>query len=505
MSQDPAAAPTPIGTRRELFVDGALIANLSGQACRRMHAPQPREVVLHFDEPWEGTGCGYGSLIRDGDTFRLYYKAFALKVEPGRVVNESHDHRYTCMAESKDGVHWTKPNLGLHAFRGSTANNIVVTTGPRGGIDVDAAHPAVFLDANPAVAPNARYKAVFRSDGATGMVVMKSADGLHWEPFAELPVITAGGFDSQNLIFWDTERGEYRAYWRSFPGGTFEKGNWHPQGPRSICTATSPDLLHWSEPRLLTYPNDPRAIELYTSVIAPYPRAPHLLLGLPAHYLERPWGASLRALPDRAHRELRSSAQERYGTAVSHSLLMASRDGMQFERWPEGFLRPGPERTGTWNYGHQYLAWQMLETPSSLAPDAPNELSLYATENYWTGHDGGCSLRRYTLRLDGFVSIHAPLAGGNVTTRPVIFTGDELRLNFATSAAGEVRVELQDEAGQTLPGFGVEDCEPIFGDAIDRPVVWRGEPRLRDIAGRPVRVHFALSDADLFAYRFAKG
>lgn len=496
------SVPTDIGTRRELFVDAALVDLLSGGARRVLHHPQPRELVLNFDEPWEGTGCGYVSVFKDGDTYRLYYKAFAIKVEPGKIVSEEVDHRYTCFAESADGVRWIKPNLGLHDFHGSKANNIAITTSAQGAIEVDAAHPAIFRDAAPTAAADAVYKGMFRSNRERGVVILKSPDGVHWSPLANHPVITAGAFDSQNLFFWDTVHQVYRAYWRSFPHGSTVKGNWHPEGPRSISTATSIDLVHWSEPQPLAYPNDPRDIELYTNAVAPYARAPHILLGFPAHYLERPWGASMRALPDRAHRELRSTAQMRYGTAISDTLLMASRDGVNFERWPEAFLRPGPERIGTWNYGHQYVAWQLVETPSTLSPDAPNELSFYAIENYWTGHEGGCSLRRHTLRLDGFVSINAPLSGGECVTQPITFTGDELRLNFATSVAGDIRVEVQATDGQPLSGFTLDDCELIFGDAIDRPVTWSGGRTLHELAGQPVKLRFVLRDADLFAYRF---
>jgi hypothetical protein len=107
------------------------------------------------------------------------------------------------------------------------------------------------------------------------------------------------------------------------------------------------------------------------------------------------------------------------------------------------------------------------------------------------------------LRLDGFVSLHAPMAGGKCVTHPLTFTGAELRLNFATGVAGEARVELQDAAGTALPGFALEDCEPAFGDAVDRVVTWRRGPSVAALAGRPVRLRFHLSDAEIFSFRFA--
>ena len=68
--------------------------------------------------------------------------------------------------------------------------------------------------------------------------------------------------------------------------------------------------------------------------------------------------------------------------------------------------------------------------------------------------------------------MEAPLSGGEVITKPVSFRGRHLELNFATSAAGSVRVEIQDLDGQPLPGFALDDCPQIFGDAIGRPVTW---------------------------------
>jgi hypothetical protein len=207
----------------------------------------------------------------------------------------------------------------------------------------------------------------------------------------------------------------------------------------------------------------------------------------------------MRSLPELEHRELRASSTPRYGTAITEGLVMASRDGVRFERWTDAFLPPGPEREGTWNYGQQYIAWHLVETKSSL-PGAANELSLYAGESYWTGTSS--ALRRYTLRLDGFVSAHAPMAGGDLVTRPVRFAGSKLALNFATSAAGSVRVELQDAAGKPLPGFTLDDCPPIFGDTVDRVISWTGNPDLAKRAGEPVRLRFALADADVYAFQF---
>jgi hypothetical protein len=108
----------------------------------------------------------------------------------------------------------------------------------------------------------------------------------------------------------------------------------------------------------------------------------------------------------------------------------------------------------------------------------------------------------YTLRLDGFVSAQAPMSGGELVTKPITFTGKTLRINFATSAAGSLRVELQDEIGKPLPGFSLDDCEELFGDTLDRSVHWNTKANLSALIGRPVRVRFELRDADLYSFQF---
>lgn len=486
-----------IGSRRELFVDDFLIGQLNGRAEQRLHHPQPQGIAIVHDAPWEGSGSGYHSVFQDGGTYRMYYKSWQLTVTDGKV-NTSEHPLFTCYAESDDGIHWRKPELGLHAFNGSKANNIVIPKGLMGKVDPDGGHPAVFKDDNPRAGPEAKYKAIVRSNATKGLLALQSPDGLRWSPMTDTLVITDGAFDSQNLAFWDANAGLYRAYWRYFTEGTTDEKNWKPAGLRAIRTATSTDFLRWENQRDLTYV-DSTDEALYTNQVKPYHRAPHLLIGFPTRYVERGWSDSLRALPEREHREWRSKANDRYGMAITEGLFMASRDGVRFKRWSEAFLRPGIERPGTWNYGHQYIAWHPVETKSALE-GAPNELSFYATESYWTGRSS--ELRRYTLRLDGFVSIHAPMSGGEMITKPFTFSGKTLTMNFASSAAGGIRVEIQDALGQAVPGFTLADSEAHFGDSIRRPVVWTQGSDVSALAGKTVRLRFALQDADLYAIQF---
>src|SRR6185312_1263098 len=394
-----------------------------------------------------------------------------------------------------DGIHWTKPDLGLFEFNGSRQNNIVFASRDFGSFHFKLTdNVTVFKDQNPAVPPDALYKAlVDRRDPAWVLLAFKSPDGIHWSPLSEEPVLTDGTFDTQNTAFWDSATHQYRIYWRFFNNKV-----------RAIRTATSKDFIHWENHRDLEYP-DTLTEQLYTNGIIPYYRAPQLLIGFPARYIDRGWSASMRALPDLEQREMRSITNPRYGTALTESLFMTSHDGVHFKRWNEAFLRPGIERNGTWNYGNQYIGWTILETKSDL-PGAPNELSIYANEGVWTG--AGTALRRYTLRLDGFVSVNAPMAGGGFITKPFRFDGNRLSLNFSTSAYGSIRVEIQDIKGKPIKGFSLQDCPEIFGDAIERPVYWnsRNDADSSDVgslAGKIVQLRFEVKDGDLYSFHFA--
>ncbi len=478
-----------IGSRRELFLDDYLIEKLDG-ASQKLHHPVPRKVAIVHDAPWEGSGSLYHTVFQDGDLYRMYYRGSPIQVTQGKLHTDRHKPFY-CYAESDDGIEWKKPELRIVEFDGSKRNNIILE-------ELGTHNFAPFEDANPDCPPESRYKALGGTQPEGGLFAFQSADGVHWSRWSDKPVITHGAFDSQNLAFWDATMGKYRAYWRFFTAGVTTKENWKPAGYRAIRTATSRDFLHWENHADLTYVDSP-VEHLYTNQIRPYYRAPHILIGMPTRYIERGWSDSMRALPDLKNRKLRASARLRYGTAITEGLLMVSRDGLHFKRWNEAFLRPGIARPGTWQYGQQYIACQVVETKSSV-PGAPNELSLYASEDYW--HGKGVTLRRYTLRLDGFVSIHAPMKGGVFLTKPLRFAGSRLTLNFSTSAAGSVRIKVQDQSGKPANGFDLTSCPAQFGDSIAHTVTWKHGHDVSRLAGKTVRLRFELKDADLYSIRF---
>ncbi|MEZ6087577.1 MAG: hypothetical protein R3C05_06040 [Pirellulaceae bacterium] len=435
----PASEPIDIGNRLELFVDDAVIESTNGDVRRELRKPEPREVVLVTDESWEGNTSGYFTLFRDGDVYRMVYRGWQHDPMKKAVHKE-----LTCYAESKDGVKWVKPKLGLVEWNGSKENNLIWS-----GVGTHNFTP--FRDDNPATNADARYKA-FGGLGSLrgGLIPFQSPDCVNWEPMREQPVITDGAFDSQNLAFWDSDRNEYRAYWRSFSNGV-----------RAIRTATSNDFINWSNQADLTYPEGTPVEHLYTNAIQKYFRAPHLFIGFPTRY------------------EPKSQEVE--------PVLMTSRDGVAFTR----FADPVIPRTAPKDRNHNrsnYMAWGMFQLPGQ-----EDEISVYATENYYESTPG--RLRRFVYRVDGFVALKAGGDGGTMTTKRLTFTGDRLLLNYIVHAGGEMRVEALDESGQVIRRSKV-----ITGDAIDAAVEWEQTP---DFSKAVDRLRFHLTDAEVYALRFA--
>ena len=366
---------------------------------------------------------------------------------------------------------WTKPDLGLFEVMGTTHNNVVLA-----GMPPFSHNLSPFLDQRPGVPESERYKAL-AGIGSSGLVAFVSADGLRWRKLREAPVITRGAFDSQNVAFWSEAEGCYASYFRTFKrvGGT---------DYRWISRATSPDFLHWSDPVEMEFGGAPPE-HLYTNATQPYFRAPHIAIALAKRFF--PGKVALGAGEAKA-----LVADPAYRDSSSDSVLMTTRGGARYDRtFLEAFIRPGPSPRD----------WISRDNIPALGvtPANPREMLIYRLSHHAqpTSH-----VSRYTLRTDGFVSVSALFAGGELVTRPLTFAGKALEINFATSAAGGVRVEIQDAQGHPFPGFRLGECPEILGDQVDRVVAWDGGSDVRTLAGKPVRLRFVMKDADLYAIRF---
>lgn len=443
-----AAEPIELGKRLELFVDDFLIAEMTGDVTQHLHLPEPKEVVLTTDKPWEGNTCAYYSIFQDGDLYRMYYRGS--HADP--KTQKGQHREVTCYAESRDGVHWTKPELGLFDWDGSKANNIV--------LDGLGTHCFVaFKDTNPDCPPEARYKGISRGRpvGSRGLYVFQSPDGIRWSLITDKPVITDGAFDSQNLAFWDAHTKQYVDYHRTFIDGV-----------RSIMTCTSPDFVNWTKPALLKYSAGTPKEHLYTNAIRPYDRAPHLRVGFPTRY--KPQGSQVAPV------------------------FMSSRDGLNFHRWADAVIPMSAPKDRDGNRSN-YMASGLVRLPGN-----DREYAVYGTEAYYTGPDS--RLRRFMYRFDGFVSVRGGASGGSLVTKPLKFQGKRLVLNLAVREGSRVRVELQTADGKPLPGFTLSQSKSLTGDEIEMAAEWSDGADVGTLAGKPVRVLFDLKDADLYSIRF---
>lgn len=482
--------PISLGTQRELFIDDFLIDQMTNVQLL-VHEPIRQEIAAECDAPWEGSGCNYYSVLHDKQEgiYRMYYHAWAIPdgINPGNTLTIGY-------RESRDGIHWDRPNLGLCEFEGSTDNNIVLDKMGDGSGCHDF---SPFIDENPNCPPEARYKATGASIQCNlGVWAYQSPDGIHWTPVVNEPVFTEGQFDSQNVAFWSPTEKKYILYYRVFSNGSAYKGT------RLINRAVSDDFIHWTNEGTIQFPDGEGptlAAQFYVNQIKPYDRAPQLYIGFPTRYIDNGLTASTPLLPEWDLRQKRMELGERLGTAVTDSVYITSRDGKNFRQSNDVFLRPGLRTKDNWSYGDNYIARHVVETKST-ENDSPNELSIYATESYFTGKES--KLRRYSLRIDGFASVHAKSLQGEMTTKPLTFTGKELSLNVATSGSGTVKVEICEPNGTPIPGFTIDDCDLIYGDSLDRRVSWKGQTNVESLTGQAIVLRFVLREADLYSLKF---
>lgn len=447
-----AATPLDLGTRWELFVDDYLVAKKEGLALK-LHEPVRREIVLTTDKPWEGPTCGYFSAIQDGKKVRLYYR--------GSAGGSDHsDAQVTCFVESEDGIHFTRPKLGLIEAGGTKDNNVIW----RG---VESHNFAPFLDANPNAKPAERYKALggvkqpgknwHQGETPGGLYAFASPDGIHWKKMQDTPVITKGAFDSQNLAFWDVTRNRYASFSRIFTNKV-----------RAIQSMTSADFLSWSDGVAHQYAEGVPFEHFYTSATVPCPTAPHLFLSFPKRF---------------------ATSREKVkghvgGKGVSDAVFMSSRDGTHWDRpFLEAWVRPGPDL--------QNWTERSNMTACGIYDPGDGEWSLYISEHY---RHPDHRIRRLTVRKQGFASMHANAKGGSFTTKLIKVSGSKLLLNSATSATGSLVIEALDENGVVA----AKSAE-IYGDEFEANVLDTSK-----LIGKAVTLRVTMKDADLYALRFAK-
>jgi hypothetical protein len=172
-------SPVEIGAYRNLFVDDYIISSTSNLN-RQVHQPTKCDLnpLIGPTDAWEMSyksireGTPFPFVDRDETTgkFRLWYAGYTKYTLPSGT-----EVRFpACYAESDDGINWTKPNLGLYSYIGSTDNNIVIPAGNIWGVIKEPDDPD----------PNRLYKAMVWHEpeyaGTEGYFIYTSPDGIHW-------------------------------------------------------------------------------------------------------------------------------------------------------------------------------------------------------------------------------------------------------------------------------------------------------------------------------------
>lgn len=449
-----AADVIALGDKRELFVDRQLVDRLDGLT---LELKEPRVAPVEGVPPYAGA---YATVLYVDGVYHYYYRVkHAAKDAKGQPV---YGYYYL---RSADGIRWEMPNLGLFPSYGKFARNMILE--PHDPITHNF---SPFVDTRPGVPAGERFKAVAGGgkswSAGEGLYGLVSADGVHWRKIQEGPIFAeaAAGehpFDGQNVAFWSEAEQQYVCYyrtsWQAAPRG------W-TRSKRGISRSTSKDFIHWTQGREIDV-NLPEE-QFYTNQTAPYFRAPHIYLALPWRYL--PSG------PGNIHRY------------PSDTVLMTSRGGDRFDRtFPEALIRPG-RHAARWDPA----APRAVSTALNIVPTGEDEMSVYVGD------------MRYAFRVDGLASLHADMAYGEMRTKPFTFDGEELEVNFSTSAAGRVHVGLETADGEPISGFSVEDCEVLVGDEISQRVTWKGGRNLGSLRGKPLRLVVKMRDADLYSFRF---
>jgi len=498
-----AAEPLSIANRRQLLFDERFVQQATNIQFI-MHPPcKTGDIIVASEPDWRLSG--YHSVLFDAGVYHLWYSS------GGCVL----------YARSKDGIHFEKPALNLmkHSLTNDVTPppNMVMGKG-LGGVKGPMHGLYVFIDPN---APRKeRFKLVANPKEFDSLLqVFASPDGIHWKlRYRDVIVYNTSvkphHLDSQNVIFWDDRLHKYVAYFRRNLRDETAQG-------RTVARSESPGFKHF--PRVEDSPvvmrvdnlyrgnfdlmgtNSRAVIDVYASGAIKYPWAQDSYFMFPWQYYHY----------DKHQAEFETQAPINAG--VVDARFAASRDGIKWERFDyQPWIRlgmkgeldskriymvygivPGANETELYMY---YLGTS--ETHGWGRPDSNNDALLTAAGVAPTGPN---AISRLVLRRDGFVSVRAPYTGGEFTTPLLRFAGEQLLLNVDTSSSGELRVEIQDEAGKQIPGLTLNDCDIIHtANEINRPVKWNGKKEISSLEGKPVRLRFVMRDVDLYAFQFAE-
>jgi len=442
-----------------LFVDDGPVAERT-YVVRTYHAfeKHPSNPVLRADRPWEGTNIYvYGTALPDetGMGYRLWYHCLAP------------DATRLCYATSADGIVWTKPNLGLVSYAGSTANNIFFSRGNSDHI-LSVLHTPWEPD------PARAYKMI-NFDGVVGRFLgAESPDGLRWVDVPGNPIIPPAS-DVGNFAFDPHER-RYIGYLKS-------RATVNGFSRRTVSFTETKDFLRWPPQYLILTPDafdDRWATGTQNTQF----------YGLCGFAYEKGYLGFLWVL-----RVTRVFSGCDDGTI--HVELVSSRDGVRWTR-QEGDRPPilplGP--AGTWDDGMVLTTQHPLVVGETIRLYYGGSDSTHCEEGQWR-----TSIGLATLRKDGFASLDAGSTPATIVTKPIAGAGGPLRVNYRASG-GWIKAEVLDAAMNVLPGYGEEECSPLTGDSTDEAVRWATRDRLPGGTGL-IRVRFLLRDASI--YSFAAG
>jgi len=245
----------------ELLFDDEWIDRKAG--VRRVHGPVNKEPepILKSEMPWETAGIGGTSVIfdREEGMFKLWYRSTVVETVVrkyqgfvGSSERETGTRRvFLCYAESKDGISWTRPSLGICEFQGNRDNNILRELGFEGdGVffnvikdpqDPDSARRYRALGFDTSAASSVRGV----EPGARGVCVCYSRDGFHWEE-PKLIMSTNDVTDSDCVL---AQRDAITHKWIGY-----FRPRTHPKR-RFIGYSESADFDHWTHPRMLLTPD----------------------------------------------------------------------------------------------------------------------------------------------------------------------------------------------------------------------------------------------------------